>query len=68
MGNGSNVPTRKVGLGLVAGLPVGVVVVWLLKTYVISASTPMPEEVAVAIGSICSFIISYIIPEPAESA
>lgn len=62
-GTGTLTPTRKVGVGLAGGLPVGVVVVWLLQAFILPANKPMPVEVAVAVGSICSFIVAYFIPD-----
>lgn len=61
-GSGTLTPTRKVGVGLAGGVPMGIVVVWLLQAFVLPANKPMPLEVATAIGALCSFVVSYFIP------
>jgi hypothetical protein len=63
-------PTRKVTGGAVVGIPTGIVLVWVLETFVLPAlgyNNPIPGEVAVAIGSILSFIASYFIKERATT-
>ena len=45
-------------LGSALGLPVGVILVWI-----ISGVKPVPAEVATAIGSLCSFLAAYFIRE-----
>jgi len=50
-------PTATVVSGALAGTPLGVVVVWLLNTYLLPV--PMPAEIAVAIGSLVASAVSY---------
>ena len=45
-------------VGSAVGLPIGVVLVWLIGMAVV-----VPPEVATAIGSICSFGVAYLIKE-----
>ncbi|MCH7761804.1 hypothetical protein IIA15_10475 [candidate division TA06 bacterium] len=59
-------PTRKVTAGAVIGIPVGVVLVWVLDAFVlpnVGYGDKVPGEVAVAIGSMLSFIASYFVKE-----
>jgi len=59
-------PTRKVTGGAVIGIPGGIVVVWVLETFVLPATAvPIPGEVAAAIGSILSFAAAYFVRERA---
>lgn len=53
-------PTRKVSRGAVIGIPSGVILVWLIQTI---ADVSIPGEVAVAIGSVLSFVASYFVRE-----
>jgi len=57
------VPTRKVGGGIAIGIPLGIIVVWLIQTV---AKMQVPAEVGAAIGSIMSFAASYLIPDKVE--
>lgn len=57
-------PTRKVTHGAVIGMPTGVVLVWVLQTFILPKEVvPIPGEVSVALGSIISFIVSYFVKE-----
>lgn len=57
-------PSRKVTHGAVIGMPAGVVLVWVLQTFILpEAAVPIPSEVSVAMGSIISFIVSYFVRE-----
>ena len=47
-------PTRKVATGMALGLPVGVLLVWMLHLSGVS----VPSEVSAAIGSLCSVVAS----------
>lgn len=58
------VPSRKVGAGAVIGIPVGIVLVWLLSTY---GGAQIPDVVSAAIGSICSFVASYFVRDTEEA-
>lgn len=46
-------------VGVALGLPIGIVLVWILKMFV----PDVPGEVQTAIGSICSFAVAYFIKE-----
>lgn len=55
-------PTRKVTGGAVIGIPVGVILVWILERLGVG---PIPGEVAAATGSILSFLAAYFLKERA---
>jgi hypothetical protein len=66
-------PTRKVAGGAVIGIPAGIVLVWVLNTFIFPFISPdvanpitVPGEVAAAIGSILSFLASYFVKERAQ--
>ena len=65
-------PTRKVTGGAAIGIPSGIVLVYILNTFLMPLVSPaggdpvtIPGEVAAAIGSILSFIASYFVKERA---
>jgi hypothetical protein len=62
-GASSYVPTRKVGAGALAGA-VSVVLVWCLNSFVLK-ETKITPEIASAITTIVTFIVGYVIHEPA---
>lgn len=45
------------------GTPLGIVVAWLVP---IATGITVPNEVAVAIGAICTFVASVAIPDEKE--
>jgi hypothetical protein len=55
-------PTQKVAYGALAGA-VSTIVIWLLKTY---AHIEIPGEVAAALTTVLTFLVSYVVP-PGES-
>lgn len=59
------VPTRKVIAGGLAGALVTIIVI-LANTYWLPAGKPLPSELAAALTTVLSFIISYVVP-PAAS-
>ena len=59
--NGGWIPSQKVGGGVVVGTPYGIIVVWLLNAYLLP--TPMPAEIAAAIGSVVGGLAAYFMPE-----
>jgi hypothetical protein len=62
----SAMPTRKVTGGAVIGIPAGIVIVWVLESFVLSPNAiPIPGEVSAAIGSILSFVAAYFVRERA---
>jgi hypothetical protein len=63
-GKKSYLPSRKVGAGALAGA-LSVLVVWIINTFVLTGPTKITGEVASAITTILTFIVGYIIPEPA---
>jgi hypothetical protein len=58
-------PTRKVIAGGVAGA-IAVIAVFALNTYVLPADKPLTADIAVAVTTVLSFLISYLVP-PAAS-
>ena len=54
-------PNRKVGAGAIAGA-ITVILVWTLNTFV-TVQTPIPPEIASAITTVITFIVSYFVPE-----
>jgi hypothetical protein len=48
-------------MGSALGLPVGIVLVWIIGMLI--NPKLVPSEVATAIGSICSFAVAYFIRE-----
>lgn len=65
IGTGSKlVPTRKVGGGAVFGGTVGIILVWTLNTFVIGdPAKQIPGEIASAIGTLCSFVVAWLISD-----
>jgi uncharacterized membrane protein len=57
----SSVPAQKVTAGAIAGALV-TIAIWLSKTY---GHVDIPSEVAAAITTVLTFIVSYIVP-PSE--
>ena len=55
------IPSRKVGVGTLAGA-VTIVFVWALNTYAI-AGHPIPAEIGSAITTVFTFVLSYLAPE-----
>lgn len=54
-------PDRKVATGALGiGGAVGVVLAWTLTEFF---GVNVPEPVAAAFGSICSFVAAYLVPE-----
>lgn len=47
-----------VAAGALSGTPVGIVAVWLINAYALS--TPMPVEVAAAVGSLAASVVGYV--------
>ncbi len=62
-GGSSLLPTRKVTLGGVAGA-ISVVLVWLANSFLMPQEKPIPAEIASAITTIISFVVSYFVPDP----
>jgi hypothetical protein len=58
-------PTRKVLAGGFAGA-VATIGVWLLNTYVLPPDKPLTAEIATAITTVLSAVISYFVPPAAE--
>ena len=56
-------PTRKVAAGVGIGMPLAIVIGWILSLYEIQ----MPNEVAVSLGSLLTAIISYIVRDRAPT-
>lgn len=50
-------PTATVISGAVGGTPLGMLVVWILNTYLLPV--PMPDVIAVAFGSVLASLVSY---------
>ena len=63
-GKKSYLPSRKVGASALAGA-VSVLVVWILNTFVLTGPMKITGEVASAITTILTFVVGYVIPEPA---
>jgi hypothetical protein len=63
-GKKSYLPSRKVGASALAGA-LSVLVVWIINVFVLTGPTKITGEVASAITTILTFIVGYIIPEPA---
>jgi Na+/H+ antiporter NhaA len=53
------VPTRKIAAAAGIGLPLAVLIAWVLSLYEIK----MPVEVAAALGSLLSSVIGYFVPD-----
>lgn len=51
-------PSTAVMSGALGGTPLAFIVVWALNTYLLPE--PMPAEVAVAVGSVLTSLISYL--------
>ena len=58
-------PTRKVMAGGLAGTFV-TIVVFVLNTYFLPSDKPLPAEIAAAITTACTFLLSYLV-RPASS-
>jgi hypothetical protein len=61
----NGVPTRKVIAGGLAGALVTIIVI-VANTYWLPSEKPLPSELAAALTTVLSFIISYVVP-PAAS-
>jgi hypothetical protein len=61
----TNIPTNKT-LAASVGSAIGVVVVWLLNTYVLP--TPLPVGVEAAVTTIVTFALSWIVPPSSREA
>jgi hypothetical protein len=61
-GAASYVPTRKVGAGALAGA-LSVILVWCLNSFVLG-TTKITPEIASAITTVLTFLVSYFIREP----
>ena len=59
MSNGTKPGTRKVTVGTLGGAA-AIVIVWILRTYV---DTPIPAEVATALGTVVTAIFVYLTGE-----
>ena len=58
----SYLTTRKVTVGGLAGA-LSVVLVWVANTYWMSSDKPIPAEIASALTTIITFVVSYFVPE-----
>ena len=56
----SLIPERKVGGGAAIGVPLGIILVWVVE----SQGVHVPTEVATAIGALLTFLAGYLIPNP----
>lgn len=62
-GGGSYLPTRKVTVGGLAGA-ISVVLIWVVNSFWLPEGKAIPAEIASAITTILTFVVSYLIPEP----
>lgn len=60
--NQSNVPTRKVAVGLMAGA-VMTILAWISKTY---TGIEIPAEVALAGATVITFALQYLVRDSSE--
>ena len=51
-------PDRKVGLGVIIGVPLGVIVAWGIGL----TGVVVPPEVAAALGAFVTGVITYFVP------
>lgn len=56
-------PARKVWLGAVVGGSIATILVWLIETI---GKIVIPAGVVVAINTVVTFIVSYLIPPAAD--
>jgi Mg/Co/Ni transporter MgtE len=60
----SYAPSRKVGSGALTGA-VSIILVWVLNSFVFTGGTKITGEIASALTTILTFLVSYFVPEPA---
>lgn len=62
----SAVPTRKVKVGVVGGA-FSAIVVWVLNDFnLLSGGQDIPPQIALAITTVFTFIISYLVPPSSQ--
>lgn len=59
------VPTRKVAVGGIAGALTSILV-FVLNEYFLPAGKPLPAELAAAMTTLFTFIVSYMVPSAAR--
>lgn len=57
----TSLPTQKTIAGTLAGA-VSAVIVFILNTYVLPPDQPLPPEIAVAVSTIISCVVMYLVP------
>jgi len=57
----SLVPVRKVAVGGLAGA-FTTIVIYIINTYLPAGNPPVPQDVAAAVTTAITFLMSYIIP------
>lgn len=56
------VPYRKVSVGTLAGA-LTIILVWLVNTFVLVGDNALTGEVASALTTVLTFLVSYMVPE-----